>query len=213
MARTLSSGRGKLVPIVSIIVQELLCGHTSLVWITVGFPKTHVMPSSVCSYWVHIFSLSLHFTLQGYCSSSLGIALPTPFSAYPPSQTGGGNGVINAADQASYGVWPPTAIFDLPNAATLPATFLPTYTATGPIPTLPTQTYPAVTPQATFNGGDGWLDAADTIPGVTTVAGCTYPSAWNALSVPVPTAVCTGTPVTKREPEPQAVPLPIITPM
>jgi hypothetical protein len=139
----------------------------------------------------------------GHCTS-LGIAQPAPFSAYLPWQTGGGDGVINDADQANFGLWPPTSIGDIPNA-----TLLPTYTATGPIPTLPTQTYPAPTPQATFDGGNGWFNAADTIPGITTVAGCSYPNAWDATALPVPAAVCTGTPVRKREP----VPLPIITPI
>lgn len=202
MARTFSSGRGKLVPILSPRVQDLLCGRISLVWTMVGFPKTHAMPSSVCSSGM-LFSLSLRFTLQGHCAS-LGVALPAPFSAYQPWQTGDGTGVVDAAVQASFGVWPPTSIGDIPNA-----TLLPTYTATGPIPTLPTQTYPAPTPHATIDGGNGWFDAADTIPGITTVAGCTYPNPWDATGLPVPAAVCTGTPVRKREP----VPLPIITPM
>jgi len=189
----------------SLIAQELLCGRTSLAWTTVGFPQTHATPWSVCSYQVYLFSLSLHFISQGHCSS-LGIAQPALFSAYQPWQTGGGSGVVNDADQSSYGLWPPTSIGDIPDA-----TLLPTYTATGPIPTLPAQTYPTPTPQATFDVGDGWFDDADTIPGITTVAGCSYPNAWDATGVAVPAAVCTGTPVRKREPVP--LPLPIITPM
>ena len=205
MSRTFSSGRGKLLPIMSLIAQELLCGRTSLAWTTVGFPQTHATPWSVCSYQVYLFSLSLHFISQGHCSS-LGIAQPALFSAYQPWQTGGGSGVVSDADQSSYGLWPPTSIGDIPDA-----TLLPTYTATGPIPTLPAQTYPTPTPQATFDVGDGWFDDADTIPGITTVAGCSYPNAWDATGVAVPAAACTGTPVRKREPVP--LPLPIITPM
>lgn len=69
---------------------------------------------------------------------------------------------------------------------------LPTYTATGPVPTLPTQTYSASTAGPTVDGGNGWADKVDTALGMVPVAGCVYPNAWDATAVAVPTALCTG---------------------
>lgn len=138
----------------------------------------------------------------GHCAAA-GIAPGEPFDGnYLPYQTGGGSGVINAADVAQFGTWPPTSIGLVANAA-----LLPTYTATGAIPTLPTQSFPAPTPSAKIDYGDGWFDDADTAGGVTTVAGCPYPNAWDATAAPVPAAACTGTPRRKRDP----APAPIIT--
>ena len=57
MSRTFSSGHGKLVPILSLRAQELLCGRTSLVWTTVGFPRTHATLWSVCPYRIYLLSL------------------------------------------------------------------------------------------------------------------------------------------------------------
>jgi glucan 1,3-beta-glucosidase len=39
---------------------------------------------------------------------------------------------------------------------------------------------------------DGWFDKSDTVGGVTTVAGCTYPDEYTATFAVVPTAPCTG---------------------
>jgi len=129
----------------------------------------------------------------GHCAS-LGVAQNSPFDGtYEAYQIGtaGTDGTLDAADLAQYGQWPPTSIGLVPNA-----TLLPTYTATGPVPTLPTQTYPAPTPPATattIDEGDGWFNAADTGKGMVPVAGCSYPNAWDATAVAIPTAVCTGT--------------------
>ncbi|KAJ7182204.1 glycoside hydrolase family 5 protein [Mycena crocata] len=113
------------------------------------------------------------------------------FSAW---QTGGaGAGTIAAAASAQFGTWPPTTIANV-NAAAL--TLLPTYTATGSIPTLtyitPSATGSASRATPTVSVGDGWFDKGDTQPVVTAVAGCTYPDAWSAVSSPPPTALCTG---------------------
>ncbi|KAJ7212469.1 glycoside hydrolase superfamily [Mycena haematopus] len=117
------------------------------------------------------------------------------FSAW---QTGGtGAGTIAAAATASFGLWPPATISNVEKHA---LTLMPTYTATGAVSTLTyttpvpsvTGTASAVTGTPTVSLGDGWFDAGDTAPGVTTVAGCTYPAAWSALSLPAPTALCTG---------------------
>lgn len=143
--------------------------------------------------------------LQGTCAS-LGVVQDSPFNGtYQVYQTGGpgADGIINSADRASYGQWPPTSVGLVANAA-----LLPTYTATGPIPTLSTENFPL--PTATFNWGNGWFNSADNAQGIITVAGCSYPNAWDATAAPVPTATCTGIGgARKRAP----VPVPVITPM
>ncbi|KAJ7355225.1 glycoside hydrolase [Mycena albidolilacea] len=110
---------------------------------------------------------------------------------YSAWQTGGkGAGTIDAAATDEFGVWPPATISGVDAGA---LTLLPTYTATGSVPTLvyvtPTPSVsPSVTPTA--SAGNGWFDAADTTPAVTAVAGCTYPAAWSALDLPAPTTRC-----------------------
>ncbi|KAF7366076.1 Glycoside hydrolase family 5 protein [Mycena venus] len=113
------------------------------------------------------------------------------FSAW---QTGGaGAGTIAASFTEEFGQWPPATISNVDPAA---MTVLPTYTATGSIPTLtfitPSVTGTAAVVTPTVSIVNGWFDAADTTPAITTVAGCTYPAAWSALSLPAPTARCTG---------------------
>jgi glucan 1,3-beta-glucosidase len=128
------------------------------------------------------------FRQKGHCAS-LGVVQDTPFDGtFKPWQTGQASTyAVDPSDQALYGQWPPTSIGLVANVA-----LLPTYTATGAVPTLSTQSFPY--PTATVDGGDGWFDSSDTAPGITTVAGCSYPNAWDATAVPMPTALCTGTP-------------------
>jgi len=141
----------------------------------------------------------------GHCAA-VGVAPGAPFDGnFQPYQTGDGSGVIAPAILASFGEWPPTSIGLVPDAA-----LLPTYTATGPVPTLPPATYPAPTPAATIDGGDGWFNDADTVPGMSTVAGCPYPNAWDATDAPIPTALCTGTGAIGKKRGP--VPMPTMTP-
>ncbi|KAJ7777689.1 glycoside hydrolase family 5 protein [Mycena maculata] len=138
-------------------------------------------------------------TANGTCAA-LGVA-GAPFAGtFSAWRTGGaGAGTIAAAATAQFGQWPPLTIANVPSGA---RALLPTYTATGRAATLA-----YVTPAASVTGslsaavgaaaptvgvGDGWADAGDTAPGVTAVAGCTYPDAWSALSSPAPTALCTG---------------------
>ncbi|KAJ7066845.1 glycoside hydrolase family 5 protein [Mycena belliarum] len=111
------------------------------------------------------------------------------FSAW---QTGGaGAGTIDATVTQQFGVWPPATISNVDAGA---LTVLPTYTATGSVATLtyitPSVTRSTVTP--TVTPGNGWFNAGDTAPGVTAVAGCTYPDAWSALNLPAPTTLCKG---------------------
>ncbi|KAJ7185898.1 glycoside hydrolase [Mycena filopes] len=122
-----------------------------------------------------------------------GTAFDGAFSAW---QTGGaGAGTIDAGATEASGVWPPATVSNVPAGA---LTLMPTYTATGVVPTLSYVT-PAPTPtgggsgpgvQPTVSVGDGWFDKGDTALGMTAVAGCTYPDAWRALDAPAPTAVC-----------------------
>ena len=39
---------------------------------------------------------------------------------------------------------------------------------------------------------DGWFNDADTAGNYVTVAGCTYPMAWDAVDAAIPAAACTG---------------------
>ncbi|KAJ6452459.1 glycoside hydrolase family 5 protein [Mycena sanguinolenta] len=133
-------------------------------------------------------------TAVGKCAaigSNGGTNFDGTFSAW---QTGGtGAGTISAAASKSFGQWPPATISNVDEDA---LTLMPTYTATGVVTTLtyttPTVTATTSTPSLTVSVGNGWFDAGDTAPAVTTVAGCTYPAAWSALSLPAPTALCTG---------------------
>ncbi|KAG1738191.1 glycoside hydrolase family 5 protein [Suillus lakei] len=104
---------------------------------------------------------------------------------YQPYQTGGpGAGTINPVLVSSYGQYPPTSISGLTAGAT--QSFLPTYTSTSAVPTLPPPAF-TLSPPSSVTIGNGWFDSSDTI------AGCTYPNAWDAVSVPMPTALCPPT--------------------
>ncbi|KAJ7487024.1 glycoside hydrolase family 5 protein [Mycena latifolia] len=130
-------------------------------------------------------------TARGKCAAA-GVTGPQFDGTFSAWQTGGtGAGTIAASATAEFGAWPPATISNVDPAA---LTVLPTYTATASVPTLtyimPSATGSAVTTTASI--GNGWANAGDTLPGVTAVAGCTYPDAWNALALPAPTALCIG---------------------
>jgi len=105
----------------------------------------------------------------------------------------GGNGANTIPTLGQY-KWPPTAVVGFTNAATLP-----TYTPTGPIPTLPVPTFtdPAADPQKTIDMGDGWKNDNDTTLMSVPDSTCPYPDAWNAQSATVP--VCGGAAAKRRE--------------
>ncbi|TCD64392.1 hypothetical protein EIP91_004140 [Steccherinum ochraceum] len=130
----------------------------------------------------------------GKCAS-LGTA-PAPFNGkFQSWQTGGaGAGTIAASASAQFGQWPPASI----SGVNVPASALPTYTATASIITLTPST---VATNAATKNGDGWFNTQDNSPMVTPVAGCTYPDAWSATNAPVP-AQCTGA-AAKRADEPR----------
>lgn len=117
---------------------------------------------------------------NGTCAA-LGVSSPAFDGTYLPWQTGGaGAGAIAATATAGL-PWPPVSISN----ADSPVTLLPTYTPTASIISLPP---PVLTASATksINVGNGWFDAQDTAGAPTTIAGCTYPNAWDAVTVAVP---------------------------
>ena len=129
----------------------------------------------------------------------------TKFTGQLQSWQVGGTGanVVPTLDQYK---WPPTAVVGFTNAATLP-----TYTATGPIPTLPVPTFtdPA-DPKKTIDMGDGWNSDKDKTLMSVPIPGCQYPDAWNALNatVPVCAAATTRRGMFARE-QPAAQPQPV----
>ncbi|KAF7298343.1 Glycoside hydrolase family 5 protein [Mycena kentingensis (nom. inval.)] len=111
---------------------------------------------------------------------------------YESWMTGGaGAGTIAQAATAEWAQWPVTAVSNAGN-------ILPTYATGGAIPTLTfalpspsvTGTASAQAASAPTAGGSGWANSGDTTLIATPVAGCVYPNAWNALSLPAPTATC-----------------------
>ncbi|KAJ7843740.1 glycoside hydrolase family 5 protein [Mycena olivaceomarginata] len=97
-------------------------------------------------------------TALGKCSA-LDVNAAQFDGTYSAWQTGGkGAGTIDAAATDEFGVWPPATISGVDAGA---LTLLPTYTATGSVPTLvyvtPTPSVsPSVTPTA--SAGNGWFD-------------------------------------------------------
>ncbi|KAF7315004.1 Glycoside hydrolase family 5 protein [Mycena indigotica] len=128
-------------------------------------------------------------TVTGKCAAVgvRGSRFDGSFSAW---QTGGaGAGTIAAAATRQWGQWPPTT---LSHAGDI----LPTYANTGAVPTL---VYALPTPTAiktesaaptASRMGNGWANAGDTAGAIAPGSGCSYPNAWNALSLPPPTATC-----------------------
>ncbi|KAJ7117234.1 glycoside hydrolase [Mycena crocata] len=126
------------------------------------------------------------------------IRAPRTGNARPSASTTrlstGHTGTIAPDAVASFGTWPPKSIAHV-DADVL--TVLPTYTPTGSVATLtygtPTATGTVkVTQTPTATAGDGWFDKDDKALGMTAVAGCTYPNAWGAMTLPAPNALCTG---------------------
>ena len=89
-----------------------------------------------------------------------------------PWQTGGaGAGQIPASVSAD-NAWPPTSITSA-GAATL----LPTYTQTGPIPTLPVPTFTKAS-GGTVDAGSGWANSADNTGMAVAIPTCSYLDPW-----------------------------------
>lgn len=129
-------------------------------------------------------------TAAGTCAA-LGVTGPQFDGVYQAYQTGGpGAGTIVASSVTSYGQYPPTPINGLPVGAI--QSLLPTYTSTSVVPTLPPPTF-SPSPSPSVSAGNGWFDSGDTGLAPTQVQGCTYPNAWDAVSSPMPTALCPST--------------------
>lgn len=114
-------------------------------------------------------------------------------------QTGGaGAGQIPATFSSSY-AWPPTSI-----SGGGAATLLPTYTQTGPIPTLPAPTF-TKSSGGTVDAGKGWANTADNSGMAVPIPTCSYLDPWVGTADP-PSPLCSG--AAKRV----AIPDAIITP-
>ncbi|PCH35792.1 glycoside hydrolase family 5 protein [Wolfiporia cocos MD-104 SS10] len=130
---------------------------------------------------------------SGTCES-LGVD-PQPWNeSYASWATGGaGAGTVVASSVSQYDVWPPSSIANVPAAS---QSYLPQYTSTASVVSLP----PAATyTVATVSTGNGWYDASDTASAPTAIKGCTYPDAWSAVGSAVPTAGCGAAANAKRE--------------
>lgn len=108
-----------------------------------------------------------------------------PLSAW---QTGGaGAGSIAASDSTAYS-WPPTSI----SSGGL-ATELPSYTATGAVPTLTAESLSTSgTATPTASAGNGWNNAADTAGLMVDIATCSYLDPWCGPDVALPSPLCSG---------------------
>ena len=93
---------------------------------------------------------------------------------------GPGAGQIPADADTRY-PWPPYSLNNQPDAQ-----ILPTYTPTGPIPTLPAPTF-VNSKGEQIDAGNGWFNPNDSPDGMyVPVAGCQYPDDWESVGVAVP---------------------------
>ncbi|KIM27158.1 glycoside hydrolase family 5 protein [Serendipita vermifera MAFF 305830] len=125
-------------------------------------------------------------TTVGHCQSlgSSGNSFYAAGGSFTGAQLGQGvtDAIAEVPSLASY-TWPPLEVGLVGNAA-----LLPTYTATGPIPTLPVPSQPVGTPAPTAvtDFGTGWNNPADTVLMQVPIPGCAYPNAWDANNAAVP---------------------------
>jgi len=125
-------------------------------------------------------------TATGTCAA-LGVSSPWN-GTFLSWQTGGADaGTIAATATAAIGVYPPAQISNVP-ADEMP--FLPTYLPTATVNTLPPPSLTGTT--KSISVGDGWFDSSDTTSAPTSIVGCTYPDAWDALTATVPLSLCGG---------------------
>ncbi|KAK7053529.1 glycoside hydrolase family 5 protein [Favolaschia claudopus] len=129
-------------------------------------------------------------TAIGKCAS-IGIRGNQFNGKFKAWQTGGAGAGTIAPSVRSEFAWPPATL----SRIGAPMSLLPTYTATGSVPTLayvtPTpRADTSSTPTPTVTMPNGWFDEKDTAGGMTAISGCNYPNAWRALDLPAPTARC-----------------------
>ncbi|KAL5483050.1 hypothetical protein ACEPAI_8279 [Sanghuangporus weigelae] len=123
----------------------------------------------------------------GTCAQLGAAAGPAFDGSFESWQTGGpGAGAIPASELSPYTAWPPASM----RGVTGDEAFLPTYTPTGTVSTLPPDTFTGAPTGVSV--GDGWADASDAVGGVTEVAGCSYPDPWDSAVQTMPTTTCTG---------------------
>jgi len=117
-----------------------------------------------------------------------------------PWQTGGaGAGDIPASVTSNF-AWPPASISQ--GGA---VTSLPSYTPTGPIPTLPAPTFTGAAASAT--AGSGWNNPADNQGLHVPIPACTYLDPWVDPGT-APPAVCAAGAAARREADPMMTPAP-----
>ncbi|KAF5373029.1 hypothetical protein D9758_001649 [Tetrapyrgos nigripes] len=120
-----------------------------------------------------------------------------------------GSGSIPASVSAKF-PWPPTATINKGGAVLT----LPSYTPTGPVPTLsaPTFTQSGVTPTASVNPGNGWFNSDDSAGMMVEASGCSYLDPWVGLAAEPPSPLCSSS-TRRKEPslellEPRITPAP-----
>ncbi len=133
-------------------------------------------------------------TAIGACGAPVG----PPFAgSFTPWMTGGaGAGTLSTRYD-----WPPASLISAP----APVAGLPRYTATGTINTLPVPTYTDSAGKSIVSG-NGWVNPSDNTPAPTTIPGCVYPSAWDALNAAVPAGCGGGGAAVRRHAAPTAMP-------
>ncbi|KAI6101447.1 glycoside hydrolase family 5 protein [Pisolithus croceorrhizus] len=119
----------------------------------------------------------------GTCAA-LGVSGPIFDGTFQSWQTGGAGAGTIAPSSVSY-----TA--NTPRHQLMPTSRLILPTGS-PIPTLPPPTF-SPKPPSSVSIGNGWYDEDDQALSPTEVVGCSYPSAWDAVSSPMPTAFCPPT--------------------
>lgn len=113
----------------------------------------------------------------------------------------GGQGANNIPAAATAGIgWPPTSI-----AGGFDAAALPSYTPTGPIPTLagPSLTITGSVTPAAITIGNGWNQPTDTAGAQVEIAGCYYLDPWIGAGSP-PSPLCNGGPRRRNASSPPA---------
>ena len=104
----------------------------------------------------------------GMCESLSATGTQFPGTFASPWMTGGaGAGTISESARESLSAWPPATM----SGATGDMNFLPSYTSTVGVSTLPSDTFFSERAK-TVSIGDGWADPSDTASGVTEIAGC-----------------------------------------
>jgi len=126
-------------------------------------------------------------TSAGSCAAA---GVDEPFAGpLKPTETGAvPTPTIDPAFQAEFSDFPPLSLHTIADVQ-----YLPTYTATGTLPTLSPATYTQRN-GTKVDSGNGWTNPKDTAQAPVEIKGCTYPPAWGSADLPEPDApVCPTT--------------------